>query len=57
MQMSSNKDDYTVSTYNSMLEILKYAKEIFNTDYITQPQIDEAANALNEALNNLLKMS
>ena len=50
-----NKDDYTVSTYNSMLEILKYAKEIFNTDYITQPQIDEAANALNEALNNLLK--
>ena len=50
-----NKDDYTVSTYNSMLEILKYAKEIFNTDYITQSQIDEAANALNEALNNLLK--
>ena len=38
-----------------MVEILKYAKEIFNTDYITQLQIDEATNALNEALNDLLE--
>ena len=50
-----NQDNYTVTTYNSMVEILKYAKEIFNTDYITQLQIDEASNALSEALNSLLE--
>lgn len=50
---SLNKKDYTSPSYNAVKKALKNAQKLLEDDNVTQEEIDEAAQELKDALDNL----
>ena len=47
------EDKYTAESWNELEDALSNAKKVYNNRRATQKQIDDATNALNEAIDNL----
>ena len=51
-----NEDDYTKESWNVMQEVLVVAKTVFETEKVTNSQVENAKNNLLKAIDNLIQI-
>ena len=51
-----NKNDYTKESWNVMQEVLVVAKTVFETEKVTNSQVENAKNNLLKAIDNLIQI-